>query len=167
MSKDKEQKSEEPSSGKKKLTPRDWEAVADKQIREAMERGDFDNLPGQGKPLDLWQDANVPAEWQLAFKMLRDAGYAPDWIEQDQEIRAELEKLYAPFRRYLERARAGYGDRDAREARLIAEFRQRAVELNRVIDVFHLKAPSPRVHRPRIRIEEEVERFRAACAQLS
>lgn len=30
-----------------------WESPVDRQIREAQERGDFDNLPGAGKPLDL------------------------------------------------------------------------------------------------------------------
>ncbi len=151
----------------RKSPRRDWEAAIEKQIREAMERGDFDELPGRGKPQELWQDPNVPADWQLAFKVLKDAGYAPDWIEQDKEIRAELEKLFAPFKRYLEREHARWGDRARREARLIEEFRHKAVELNRVIDIFNLKAPTPRVHHRRIRIEEEVERFRAACAHLA
>jgi Domain of unknown function (DUF1992) len=29
------------------------ESLVEKQIREAQERGEFDNLPGSGKPLDL------------------------------------------------------------------------------------------------------------------
>ncbi|HEX5402962.1 MAG TPA: DUF1992 domain-containing protein [Pseudonocardiaceae bacterium] len=28
-----------------------WESAIDRQIREAQERGDFDNLPGAGKPI--------------------------------------------------------------------------------------------------------------------
>jgi hypothetical protein len=156
----------EQAAGKKKLSPREWEMAADKLIREAMERGEFDNLPGQGKPQDLWADAHVPPEWQLAFKMLKDADFAPDWIEQDMAIRAELEKLYAPFERHLERASRPGPNRAEREAKLIAEFRQHAAELNRIIDVFNLKAPTPCVHRPRIRIEEEVARFRAACGKM-
>lgn len=39
-----------------------WESPVDKQIREAQERGDFDNLPGAGKPLDLG-DMNDPDWW--------------------------------------------------------------------------------------------------------
>ena len=34
----------------------DWESAIDKQVREAMERGDFDNLRGTGKPLNLARD---------------------------------------------------------------------------------------------------------------
>jgi hypothetical protein len=39
-----------------------WESPVDRAIREAQERGDFDNLPGAGKPLDLG-DANDPDWW--------------------------------------------------------------------------------------------------------
>lgn len=39
-----------------------WESPVDRQIREARERGDFDNLPGAGKPLDLG-DLNDPDWW--------------------------------------------------------------------------------------------------------
>lgn len=33
--------------------PKDWESWIDQAIREAQERGEFDDLPGRGKPLDL------------------------------------------------------------------------------------------------------------------
>ncbi|HEU5143690.1 MAG TPA: DUF1992 domain-containing protein [Dermatophilaceae bacterium] len=39
-----------------------WESPVDRAIREAQERGDFDNLPGAGKPLDLG-DLNDPDWW--------------------------------------------------------------------------------------------------------
>ena len=38
------------------------ERAIDKVIREAIERGEFDNLPGAGKPLDL-SDADDPDWW--------------------------------------------------------------------------------------------------------
>jgi len=43
-----------------------WESPVEKQIREAQERGDFDNLPGAGKPLDL-SDSGDPAWWVKRF----------------------------------------------------------------------------------------------------
>ena len=42
--------------------PPHYESAVEKAIREAQERGDFDNLPGAGKPLDL-HDANDPDWW--------------------------------------------------------------------------------------------------------
>ncbi len=151
---------------KRKVPPRDWESAVEKSIREAMDRGEFENLPGAGKPLDLRRDPNLPEELELAFKLLRDAGFAPDWIEQDKEIRAVRAKLLEPFQKYLARAPSSPVGRAGREARLIADFRKEAAELNRQIDLFNLKAPSPRVHHVWIRIEEEVNKFRQACAGL-
>jgi len=43
-----------------------WESPVDKQIREAQERGEFDNLPGAGKPLDL-SDSDDPDWWVKRF----------------------------------------------------------------------------------------------------
>ena len=43
-----------------------WESPVDKQIREAQERGEFDNLPGAGKPLDL-SDSGDPDWWVKRF----------------------------------------------------------------------------------------------------
>jgi len=42
--------------------PPSYESPVDKAIREAQERGEFDNLPGTGKPLDL-RDLNDPDWW--------------------------------------------------------------------------------------------------------
>src|SRR5689334_18044687 len=38
---------------KERVSVTDWGSYIDRQIRKAMEDGDFDNLPGEGKPLDL------------------------------------------------------------------------------------------------------------------
>lgn len=39
------------------------ESWVDRQIREAQERGEFDNLPGAGKPLGNLGDPNDPDWW--------------------------------------------------------------------------------------------------------
>ncbi len=40
-----------------------FESYADRQIREAMERGDFDDLPGAGQPLPLLAEPYDPNWW--------------------------------------------------------------------------------------------------------
>ena len=162
-----------------KHPPRDWEGAVEKQIREAMERGEFDNLPGKGKPLDLGYNPYAPEDWQLAFKLLQDAGIAPDWIEQGKEIRVELDALASWLARQMQwqRERAAKLTRlplpqataerehlaDARE-KTCAEYRRRAGTLNKMIDTYNLKAPSGAPHFVRLRIEEEIQKFREACA---
>ena len=68
----------------------------DKQIQEAMARGDFKNLPGKGKLQKLARNPFIPYEVWLTNQILKDSGFSPRWIEVDKEIRtesAEIEKL--------------------------------------------------------------------------
>ncbi len=61
-------------------------ALAERKILEAMERGEFDDLPGKGKPLDLSYDPMVPEELRIAYKMLKNAGCLPPELELHNEI---------------------------------------------------------------------------------
>ncbi len=157
-----------------KKTPRDWESAIDKQIREAMERGEFDNLRGAGKPLNLGDYSHVPDDWQLAFKMLKDAGYAPEWIEQGKAIRAERQSLatfleqharwqrerttelasLAPDKQIAEREHLAHARERTRRI-----YRERAAALNKAIDTFNLQVPNVNLQVPRVRIEEELARL--------
>ena len=62
-----------------------------KQIQEAMERGDFNNLPGKGKPQQRDDNPYIPPAVRTVNQMLKDNGFAPRWIEVDKEIRVETE----------------------------------------------------------------------------
>jgi Domain of unknown function (DUF1992) len=60
--------------------------LIEEHIRQAHARGDFDNLPGAGKPLDLGEDAHLPAELRMAYRVLKNAGYLPEELQQIQDI---------------------------------------------------------------------------------
>src|SRR5256886_6011836 len=68
-----------------------WESLVDQKIREAMEQGEFNNLPGAAQPIDLSESPYEDREWRTAHRMLRNAGFAPAWIEERKDIDAELE----------------------------------------------------------------------------
>jgi hypothetical protein len=53
-----------------------FELLAEQKIAEAVSRGEFDDLPGAGKPLELDDDALVPEDMRLACRILRNAGYS-------------------------------------------------------------------------------------------
>ena len=61
--------------------------LAERRIREAMERGDFDDLPGKGEPLVLDDDALVPENLRMAWRVLKNAGYVPEKVSLRREIR--------------------------------------------------------------------------------
>jgi DnaJ homolog subfamily C member 28 len=77
---------------------RPWASMVDEQIRDAFARGDFDNLPGAGRPLDL--DENPYAgDRAAAYNLLRSHGVAPREIELGREIDADLAAAAAPLAR--------------------------------------------------------------------
>ena len=61
--------------------------IVEERIREAQERGDFENLPGKGKPLTMEDDSNVAEDLRLAYKILRNADCLPPELELRREIR--------------------------------------------------------------------------------
>jgi len=61
--------------------------IAERKIREAMARGELDNLPGAGKPLAMDEDlSGVPAELRMAYKILKNAGFVPPEVDLRKEI---------------------------------------------------------------------------------
>ena len=47
-------------------------------IQQAMERGEFDNLPGKGKPIDLTAYFDTPEEVRIAYALLKSADILPE-----------------------------------------------------------------------------------------
>lgn len=70
------------------------EVIAEQRIREAMERGEFDNLAGQGRPLNLEELDGVPHELRAAYTLLKNNGFAPPEVELRKEI-GQLEEALA------------------------------------------------------------------------
>jgi hypothetical protein len=69
-----------------------FQRLAEERIKEAMEDGAFDELEGQGRPLELEDDSMVPDELRTAYRMLKNSGHLPPELSTNQEIR-QLEDL--------------------------------------------------------------------------
>lgn len=69
------------------------ERLAEERIRDAIQRGEFDNLPGRGKPLNLEDDRHIPDDLRLAYKILKNAGCLPPELELKKEISKAEELL--------------------------------------------------------------------------
>ncbi|MGA2227526.1 MAG: DnaJ family domain-containing protein [Syntrophobacteraceae bacterium] len=63
-----------------------FEKIAEKKIREAMDNGEFDDLPGKGKPLQLEDDRHIAQDIRLAHKILKNANCLPPELELRKEI---------------------------------------------------------------------------------
>ncbi len=63
-----------------------FEKLAEEKIKEAIENGEFDNLPGKGKPLDLEAYFATPADVRLGYSVLKSAGCVPEEVALLKEI---------------------------------------------------------------------------------
>jgi len=70
-----------------------FDKIAEERIREAIEHGEFDDLPGKGKPLKLEDDSHLPADLRLAYKVLKNANCLPPELELRREIRTTEQLL--------------------------------------------------------------------------
>ena len=63
-----------------------FEKIVEERIRQAQKKGEFDNLPGSGKPLKFEDDSYIMEELRLAYKILKNADCIPPEIELKKEI---------------------------------------------------------------------------------
>lgn len=144
----------------------------DQQIHEAQERGEFDNLPGTGKPLNLDQNA-YSGDKAMAYSLLKQNGYAPPEVELAKEIRTrfekaqqKLEKLRQQRKSLTSRRKSSFEHEkrafnDALE-KATSQYDQLLHELNRKILNLNLMTPSS-MHMPMFEVEKLVQAFRNAC----
>jgi hypothetical protein len=119
--------------------------------------------------LDLAEYPFAKPGWQLAYSMLKNAGFTLDWIELDKSIRAELlqcRKLLEDQLAWACEALISSESKRQVEAELnhryhwtIATFTKRAEQLNERIELFNLKVPLTSLQRHKIQVAEEIDRF--------
>jgi hypothetical protein len=71
-----------------------FDRIVEALIKEAMERGEFDNLPGKGKPIDLTEYFETPEDVRLANSVLKNAGMTSREVDLLREIE-ELKQILA------------------------------------------------------------------------
>ncbi|MBN8433190.1 DnaJ family domain-containing protein [Priestia flexa] len=68
--------------------------IAEEKIKQAINDGDFNDLPGAGKPLQLEDLSHIPEELRQAYRMMKNAGMVSDEKQLKKEI-LTLEQLAA------------------------------------------------------------------------
>lgn len=140
----------------RRVSARSYESLIDQQIQAAEAAGQFKNLAGAGKPLNLDDDQHVPEELRLGFRLLKGAGFAPPWIELQKSIRDEQAALERWLARAAERwPTLGPGDRAA----LRAEHEQKLRALNKQISNYNLVAPPVAGQIPLLQLWRELRRL--------
>ncbi len=139
----------------------------EEQIRRAIEDGEFDNLPGKGKPLHLDENPFEDPEWHLANKVLLDGGFTLPWIEKRKDIEVRLAAARAALgQAWLRRSNAlragqemGWIETQWRQAEEV--FRSGCSELNRLIFSYNLEVPTYQVQMLSIQVEREIQKIKS------
>ncbi|ACR28461.1 DUF1992 domain-containing protein [Burkholderia glumae] len=71
------------------------DALVEQRIAAAAARGEFDDLPGAGAPMELDDDLLVPAEVRMANRILKNAGFVPPAVEQLRALRNLQDEMRA------------------------------------------------------------------------
>jgi hypothetical protein len=60
--------------------------IAERKIREAMERGEFDHLPLHGQPIVPEDLSALPESLRMGYKILKNAGVLPPEMQLKKDI---------------------------------------------------------------------------------
>ena len=101
-----------------------WERIAENRIRDAMQAGEFDNLPGAGKPIDLDGYFTLPEHLRVAFSILKSANCVPAEVELLNEIAALEQRLQEAPEPQLPAIRRELTDRRTRLAVVLERARR-------------------------------------------
>lgn len=136
-------------------------------LAKAIKDGEFDNLEGAGKPLNLYDNPCEPVELRMVHKILKDAGYAPNWIELTKEIdtlKANLDKEIEDFKRYTQIV---YSEKrtvwaikryEQKKKSFYAQIREKLEKISKKLLDYNLDCPL-QLGRININIENEMSRI--------
>ena len=131
-------------------------------INKAMQDGQFNDLPGKGKPLNLDHNPYADPEWELAHHVLKNGGFTLPWIEARRQIEKGLEAAQAELKRTWEWRQAQVAQKmtqaqvEQQWQQSLSAFREKIADLNKEIRDYNLQAPSDRFHLLILNADKEI-----------
>ncbi len=144
----------------------------EEMLHEAEARGDFANLPGQGKPLPL-EDMAAAGDKAMAYRLLKGNNFAPPEIELAKDIDAERARAEAKLTRLRHQSKTlctrrltpfNYEQRafNASVEKAAQEYEQALRDINSKILTLNITAPAL-LHRPMLNVAQLVVQLRESC----
>mgnify|MGYP000189020002 FL=1 len=120
--------------------------VIDEIIKRAMESGDFDHLPGTGKPIEWKDNPYTPLEWRLVENLLKNNDLSYPWIEKRKEIEKLVNELKNTIKEILPLSASAQAD-----------ISNQILSLNKKIFDYNLSVPAVRLQRRTLTLEEMIQ----------
>ncbi len=138
-----------------------WDMIAENQIKDAIQKGQFENLKNQGKPLAENNDDLAGEQW-IANRILENNDELPDWLSLRKDITRQREVAKRYRDEAIERLHQlpnRLWPTDARLRRLSELYGKNVRQLNLMIDEHNHRCPSIQHELVRMR-EDAIERKR-------
>jgi hypothetical protein len=71
------------------------EKFIEDRIAKAMAEGEFDNLPGKGRPVDLDAYFKTPEDLRVCYSLLKDGNFVPEEVQLLKDVEQLREQLDA------------------------------------------------------------------------
>ncbi len=71
----------------------DLDKFIEEKIQKAIADGEFDNLKGAGKPIDMEAYFSTPSEYRMGHSLLKANNFVPEEVEILREIGLLKEKI--------------------------------------------------------------------------
>lgn len=133
-------------------------------IRRAIEEGEFDDLPGKGKPLAIDLDPHQDPDWRAAHHILKSSGFSLPWIESLREIdtniqraRGDLSRTWSWYQKQQDnKNQTGFIESEWLKAK--EHFRDKIDSINNQIRVYNLEVPNVKFQLPLVNADLEIEK---------
>ncbi len=146
--------------------------LAERHIQQAIDDGEFDDLPGKGKPIVFDDDPLTPAHRRLVGNILKNANVLPDWVQLQTEIAADRDEAARLLGRLLaenhaRQSKAAKRPRNHPDVAVYAAWRERSrAEYLRILKrvntgILKVNVMAPPSAAPLIpyRIDEDMQEF--------
>lgn len=116
--------------------------VAEQRIVRSMMNGDFENLPGKGRPLKIESNPHADPVEDMAYRILAKNGFAPEWVELNKDIRVLIQRWRTALAlAYQRKLKASCGKEESEVVAkawkaLLAEFEVELRVINRKVTPF-------------------------------
>jgi len=130
-----------------------------------MAEGRFRDLPGEGRPLVFDDNPFEPPEARMANRILKNAGFAPPWVEIGHDVDHHLlvvERTRQRIHDAVVRRRTDRVTFEQRARALVWEYVQAIERLNESIDKFNIAVPIISLQKSRLSIRRELNRLERA-----
>ncbi|KAI8884378.1 hypothetical protein K501DRAFT_182433 [Backusella circina FSU 941] len=137
--------------------------LSDARIRSARARGDFDDLPGRGKPLEHDPLINNPFIDRTEYflnRIVQRSGAAPPWVIMQMEVDTETTSFRSQLNSAFERVVRSTTEKTSIMQRFeeleLGFFKKQVLHINSRVRSYNVMCPSP-VRKQLLELEHEIE----------